>query len=146
MPRERYRLWIGRNDNVMPPENVQLRIVERHKGCCAECQSRLQIGRWHLDHVIPLQDGGVNAERNLQPLCVACHGIKTNAEATDRAAVRRKAKAHLGIDKRAYVKQPMQSAGFVKKPKRTDQLPLPPRRLIYQRGALFPPSRSDELD
>ena len=129
MPRQRHKLWLGRTDNTAAPENVQLRIVQRYKGCCAGCQQRLAIGRWHLDHVIPLQDGGVNAEGNLQPLCVGCHGIKTSAEATDRAKVRAKAKAAYGIN---APKQKIPSRPKAARPVR-DKLPMPPPRLLYGR-------------
>ena len=31
----------------------------------------------HVDHIIPLADGGTNDESNLQCLCAPCHGRKT---------------------------------------------------------------------
>jgi 5-methylcytosine-specific restriction protein A len=36
---------------------------------------------WHVDHVIPLRDGGAAWDRdNLQALCVGCHSRKTAHE------------------------------------------------------------------
>jgi 5-methylcytosine-specific restriction protein A len=122
-------------DNTTAPENVQLRIVGRYKGCCAGCQNKLAIGRWHLDHVIPLEDGGVNAEGNLQPLCVPCHGVKTSGEATARAKVRAKAKAHLGI--KTPPKRKIVSAGFPKRVITFRKSRLAPRD-IYARPLITP--------
>ncbi len=137
MSREKFKLWIGRTDNTKAPESVQLRILVRYKGCCARCQSRLAIGRWQLDHVIPLQDGGVNAEGNLQPLCVPCHGLKTAGEATERAKVRAKAKAHLGIK---APKQKIASRGFPRtRAPRAPKPNLPPRLLYAGVGELMKP-------
>ena len=31
----------------------------------------------HLDHVVPLEDGGQDSVENLQALCVSCHSQKT---------------------------------------------------------------------
>jgi 5-methylcytosine-specific restriction endonuclease McrA len=133
MAREKFKLWIGRTDNTTAPENVQLRIVGRYKGCCAGCQNKLAIGRWHLDHVIPLEDGGVNAEGNLQPLCVPCHGVKTSGEAIARAKVRAKAKAHLGIKT-----PPAHRCNRAALPERAHPARLPPRHL---RPATYHPYR-----
>jgi 5-methylcytosine-specific restriction endonuclease McrA len=132
MPRERYKLWIGRNDRVMPPHDVQLRIVKRYKGCCARCQNKLAIGRWAMDHVIPLEDGGVNAEGNCQPLCTPCHGLKTGAENSERAKVRAKAKADLGI--KTPTTRPLRSAGFPKRREARPKPPLQPKPLFWAVG------------
>lgn len=131
MSREKFKLWVGKTDTAMPRGDVRLRIANRFNGCCARCRNKL-VGSFDLDHVIPLEDGGVNAEGNLQPLCKPCHGMKTRGENSERAQVRRKAKAHLGI---GYVKQKIASRGFPKKPKRrVEQLPMPARRLLWSVG------------
>jgi 5-methylcytosine-specific restriction endonuclease McrA len=144
MPRERHKLWIGRNDRAMPPENVQLRILERYKACCAGCQRKLMMGeRWELDHVIALQDGGVNAEGNLQPLCKPCHGVKTGAEATIRAKVRAKTKAAYGIK---TAKQKIRSAGFPKRAERTQKQPLMARSLYGPGGWLMPAGNGEDYE
>ncbi len=144
MPRERYKLWVGKNDRAMPPENVQLRIVQRYQGCCAGCQRKLMMGEpWQLDHLNPLEDGGVNAEGNLQPLCKPCHTSKTSTEATERAKVRAKTKAGYGIK---AVKRPIQSRPKAERPAR-DKLPVPAadQNPIY-RGRLWPAGNNSEGD
>jgi 5-methylcytosine-specific restriction endonuclease McrA len=35
---------------------------------------------WHVDHVVPLADGGDDASSNMQALCAVCHAIKTADE------------------------------------------------------------------
>lgn len=44
---------------------------------------------WHLDHIVPLADGGQHGVQNLQTLCPACHKIKTAHEATIRSQRRK---------------------------------------------------------
>jgi len=39
----------------------------------------------HLDHIIPLQEGGTNTVGNYQALCSECHGRKTREEMASRA-------------------------------------------------------------
>lgn len=133
MPRERYKLWVGKNDLAMPPENVQLRILQRYSACCAGCQRKLMMGeRWDLDHVIAIEDGGVNAEGNLQPLCAPCHGVKTGAENSQRAKVRAKTKAAYGIK---AAKQKIPGRGFGPKRERTPKPLHAPRRALYGPGS-----------
>lgn len=131
MPRERHQEWIGKNDRVMPPESVQLRILRRHDGYCAgSCQRKLMLGeKWDLDHKIALEDGGENRESNLQPLCKACHQPKTAAENSQRAKVRAKTAAAYGI--KDPKRQKIQSRGFAKKEREhADRPALPPRQLF----------------
>ena len=58
---------------------------------CAACKSLLQPG-WHVDHVVPLADGGAHDATNVQPLCAPCHTVKTARENSARRGGRR----HLG--------------------------------------------------
>lgn len=47
-------------------------------GICVDCGQR--VGE-HLDHIIPLEEGGeIWDPTNLQPLCHACHSKKTRRE------------------------------------------------------------------
>jgi 5-methylcytosine-specific restriction endonuclease McrA len=135
MSRERHVPWVGKNDRAMPTPNVTLRIFARAKGCCQDCRRKLMAGeRWHRDHIVPLEDGGANAEGNFQILCEACHGKKTGAEATERAKVRAKTKAAYGI---RGPKQKIASRGFPKreKPAKAPKLQLASRRVLYTVGA-----------
>ena len=147
MPRERHKLWVGKNDRAMPPPNVTLRIFTRAKGCCQECQRKLMAGeKWIRDHIIPLQDGGVNAETNIQILCWPCNVKKTGGEATERAKVRAKAKADLGI--KTAPKRPLVSRGFPKRVRQPrDRLPaLPPVFRQYPKQGLWPVGKGEDWD
>lgn len=72
------------------------RTIAKRDGCrCVSCKtSRGKTFAWlHLDHRIPLADGGSLDAYNLQLLCPDCHTAKTSREATERAARRRTLKA-----------------------------------------------------
>ena len=32
------------------------------------------------DHIVALEDGGEDVESNVQPICAACHEVKSEAE------------------------------------------------------------------
>lgn len=42
-----------------------------------------------VDHILPLEDGGTNRRKNLQPLCYECHRWKTMWENVFRSASNR---------------------------------------------------------
>ncbi len=45
---------------------------------CVECRKRGVVRVWtQLDHIIALDNGGLDVESNLQGLCDECHTIKT---------------------------------------------------------------------
>ena len=50
-------------------------------GKCAACE-RVVFGKCdvHLDHIVPLSQGGTDDDANLQVLCVPCHEDKTRKE------------------------------------------------------------------
>lgn len=56
------------------------RILVRDANTCRECSVIVSGRDAHVDHVIPLEDGGTDDAANLQTLCVRCHGAKTRAE------------------------------------------------------------------
>lgn len=59
---------------------IRERILVRDCSRCAVC-GRVVAGRQaHVDHVIPLADGGTDADANLQVLCERHHGAKTRGE------------------------------------------------------------------
>ncbi|WP_416355520.1 HNH endonuclease [Aureimonas phyllosphaerae] len=90
--------WRGRTDDSMPGTNVKLRIAARHGDACPSCtRSLADVKSTACDHITPLADGGENVESNLQILCGDCHGKKTSAEASERAAVRSLKAKHLKL-------------------------------------------------
>lgn len=61
---------------------------EKLKQCgskCAGCKKKVQ--RLHLDHIIPLADGGAHNLENMQLLCVTCHREKTGDENSYTAGI-----------------------------------------------------------
>lgn len=53
---------------------------------CAECERQGRVTPAKIrDHVRPLAFGGTDTEANTQPLCIACHDIKSKAEAAEGA-------------------------------------------------------------
>jgi 5-methylcytosine-specific restriction endonuclease McrA len=57
-----------------------------HPAICVACGASLESARMHLDHIIPMSQGGQQFdESNLQWLCDRCHRIKSNRE--DRRGV-----------------------------------------------------------
>jgi|SRR5690625_3131950 len=48
---------------------------------CAACERYTQYPNgFELDHIVPLHQGGEDAESNLQVLCIECHETKTLKE------------------------------------------------------------------
>lgn len=123
--------WQGKTDDVAIPDGVKLRNWNRANGQCQICTRKMAAGDIkHYDHIIPLADGGKHSEANLQIACIACHADKTAGEATDRAKVRSKAKAILGIKRPAGK---IKSPGFptTEKAESRSSKAMPPRRALY---------------
>lgn len=58
----------------------RLRILRRDAWVCSACK-RVTLGQTaHVDHIMPLEEGGTDDDGNLQTLCSSCHGAKTRAE------------------------------------------------------------------
>lgn len=131
MPRS-VKPWAGKTDDVAIPGEVKLRIWSRAKGHCQICTRLILAGEVkHYDHIVPLADGGRHAEPNLQIACVACHSTKTAGEATERAKVRAKAKAVLGMKPKAKQSIPTRP----KPEKRAPKPSLPPRQMFKEISA-----------
>jgi len=56
------------------------RILVRDAYACRVCDEIVAGKAAHVDHRIPLEDGGTDDDANLQTLCVRCHGAKTREE------------------------------------------------------------------
>ena len=68
-------------------QEARRRIFLAHSYRCAGCKRVTAAYRLHLDHIVPIDDGGSDAESNLQPLCTgpdSCHEKKTNRERARR--------------------------------------------------------------
>ena len=56
------------------------RILVRDAFRCQSCNRVVSGPSANVDHILPLEDGGTDADDNLQTLCRSCHGRKTRAE------------------------------------------------------------------
>lgn len=64
--------------------------LRRRNPLCRHCHARgITRAADQYDHVVPLWKGGADEDANMQGLCLACHEVKTAAEATARAATDR---------------------------------------------------------
>lgn len=62
---------------------LRKRRLEREP-LCRHCKERGFVTEAVTpDHIIPLKEGGTEAESNIQCLCAPCHAIKTASEAAD---------------------------------------------------------------
>ena len=56
-------------------------LIGKQGGICMICNGTPEDHHIHIDHIKPLADGGEPYnEKNLQILCVSCHGKKTAKE------------------------------------------------------------------
>jgi hypothetical protein len=93
MPEARYHKPTPRGRS---PRKERKAVFDKTGGFCFTCPSKL-VGRWIVEHVIPLEDGGPDTLENKQPSCVKCATAKTSAEATQRAYERKVRDNHTGI-------------------------------------------------
>lgn len=106
--------WIGRTPDSKPPKAVIDRLFLRQMGRCAISGEKFMAGDVkHADHIIPLKDGGLNVESNLQLVTVEAHKDKTAAENKARAKERRMRLKHAGLWPASP--RPLQSRGFQKR-------------------------------
>lgn len=86
--------WQGATPDAAIPERVKIRIFNRYGGRCAITGKRLMPGEIDYDHIIPLRDGGLHCEANLQPVWRKMHREKTGAENSERAKIDEKRRKH----------------------------------------------------
>lgn len=83
--------WIGKDETVRIPEKVWLRVLERYGWTCQRCFRDPRLYKeLQRDHIIALvnwvgEPPHGHRESNLQPLCEACHGIKSRKDVATRA-------------------------------------------------------------
>lgn len=88
----------------MPPPSVRLRILRVQEGRCAICSRDLKGGNITCDHRVPLEDGGVNDETNLQLICTSpCSLDKTGKENSRRAKADRVLVKRMGFKRPKHI-------------------------------------------
>jgi 5-methylcytosine-specific restriction protein A len=92
--------WIGKTDDDPVPPRVRLRVFDRFKGICCECETKIIARRWICDHRQALINGGQNREANLGPIHADCDKTKTAADVAEKSKNARVRSKHLGIKKR----------------------------------------------
>lgn len=56
------------------PKAVRVSVFKRDGGRCRYCEMALDpLGAWHVDHVIPVADGGSSEPDNLALACAPCN-------------------------------------------------------------------------
>jgi hypothetical protein len=123
--------WRDDNHDKAIPGYVQRRVIVDAGDICRSCRVRVRPGGGHIDHIIPLQDGGAHAFDNLQYLCQLCHGAKTSTENSARAKGNRVFAKTYGITKSKgrtfnYHKKPKPKPGYWE-PYDFDDLGVPKR-------------------
>lgn len=90
--------WVGRDADARPPKSVIDRLFLRQNGRCALTGRKMLPGdEKHCDHIVPLKDGGLNVESNLQLVLAVPHREKTSTENKARAKERRQRLKHYGL-------------------------------------------------
>ena len=91
------------------------RVHDRASGLCEEptCAKPLPLTGPTVayDHIIALELGGGDEDRNLQLLCFGCHAVKT---AYDLALIAKNRRLRAREDGTRRERQPIQSRGFEK--------------------------------
>lgn len=54
-------------------KDIHARLMKLQRGCCAVCRTGLKGLRPHLDHIMPIANGGPNTDDNVQLLCPSCN-------------------------------------------------------------------------
>ena len=66
----------------------RFRVLHEQDFKCALCACKIPL-QYHIDHIVPLWNGGTNDRANLQGVCVSCHDEKTGTETRIRCTKRR---------------------------------------------------------
>ncbi|MCL4523114.1 MAG: HNH endonuclease [Acidobacteria bacterium] len=64
-------------------ENFRARILHRDCHRCFYCRRALHLGKWTLDHVVPIVRGGLDTASNLVACCVHCNWEKSFTPAAE---------------------------------------------------------------
>jgi len=60
--------------NHRPPKSVRELLLRENNHSCQRCGTKRELT---FHHIIPIRDGGVHAEENIDILCSNCHLIIT---------------------------------------------------------------------
>lgn len=69
------------------PDPLRQGIRQQQGSLCMYCGVRLSRGNLHIDHIFPIEHGGLNVAENLQALCASCNtrkGVQTDPEFRQR--------------------------------------------------------------
>jgi hypothetical protein len=77
--------WREDNHDRAIPDYVRKRRILDSGDLCGSCGVRVRPGNGHIDHIVPLENGGEHVWGNLQYLCTLCHREKTSKENSTRA-------------------------------------------------------------
>ena len=61
-------------------ERTREETLQRDNYVCQMCLEVYSEDKLECDHIIPLNQGGIDNASNTQTLCIPCHRIKTNSE------------------------------------------------------------------
>ena len=67
----------GKKRNAIT-KSIRHEVFKRDKYKCVECGVTKKDATLHIDHIIPISDGGSDELDNLQTLCEACNLSKSN--------------------------------------------------------------------
>ena len=97
-----------------------LRIWEQRNGICVNCNDPIDAVRedWFIEHLIALELGGTNEDKNLGPAHTRCKKDKDAADHKAAAKAKRAKARHLGIEN----------------PNRK-KIPSPPRRRLFRQAS-----------
>ena len=73
------RFFDSKVERHQPTKDERQKLLDLANGCCATCKKAVKKV-FHIDHIIPLAEGGSNESKNLQVLCKPCHFDKTREE------------------------------------------------------------------
>ena len=60
------------------PSGLRERLKKEQGGLCVYCRGKFQLNPSHIDHVVPVNQGGSNERENLQLLCAPCNLRKSD--------------------------------------------------------------------
>jgi 5-methylcytosine-specific restriction enzyme A len=93
-------IWIGKDDDAVPPARVRARVFMACEGKCHRCGRKIGASdKWTLEHLNALILGGKNREDNLGCTCEWCLPIKNAEDQAAKSKVADMRNKHLGIRK-----------------------------------------------